>query len=215
LTVEIKFCGLTRPEDASFAASLGASYVGAIFADGPRKVTPERAAEIFTAAGSAARHVGVFGAERPEEVARTAGIAALDVVQLHGDPTADYVADVRAECALPIWAVLRVASGAAEARFAELDAVADAIVLDAFVPDRLGGTGTPFDWRRAATWVRPRRARLVVAGGLGAHNVREAIRSLSPAIVDVSSGVESAPGIKDHERMRAFVHAVYEDSEGR
>lgn len=215
MTVEIKFCGLTRLEDASFAASLGASYVGAIFAGGPRKVTPERAAELFTAAGGAARHVGVFGAERPDDVARTAGIAALDVVQLHGDPTADHVTAVRARCEIPIWAVVRVASGSAEARLAELDAVADAIVLDAFVPGRLGGTGTPFDWRRAAAWARPRHARLVVAGGLGAHNVREAIRWLSPAIVDVSSGVESAPGIKDHERMRAFVQAVYEDSERR
>jgi phosphoribosylanthranilate isomerase len=215
LTVEIKFCGLTRPTDASFAASLGASYVGAIFAGGPRSISPERAAELFAAVGSAALHVGVFGSERPDELARTARVAALDVIQLHGDPTADYVASVRAECNLPIWAVLRVASGSAEARIAELDAVADAIVLDAFVPGRLGGTGTPFDWRQAASWERPERARLVVAGGLGAHNVREAIRRLSPDIVDVSSGVESAPGIKDHERMRAFVQAVYEDSERR
>lgn len=213
MTLEIKFCGLTRPADADFAASLGATYVGAIFAGGPRNVSPERAAELFTAVGSAARHVGVFGTERPDELARTARTALLDVIQLHGDPTAEYVASVRAECELPIWAVVRVASGSAEARIAELDAVADAIVLDAFVPGRLGGTGTAFDWRQASSWARPERALLVVAGGLGAHNVREAIRWLSPAIVDVSSGVESAPGIKDQERMRAFVQAVYEDSE--
>jgi phosphoribosylanthranilate isomerase len=215
LTIEIKFCGLTRPADAAFAASLGASYVGAIFAGGPRCLSPERAAEIFAAAGSAVRHVGVFGAAPPAELARTARAALLDVVQLHGDPTAEYVASVREECELPIWAVVRVASGSAETRVAELDAVADAIVLDAYVPGRLGGTGTPFDWRQASAWAHTERARLVVAGGLNAHNVREAIRWLSPAIVDVSSGVESAPGIKDQERMRAFVQAVYEDNEGR
>ena len=215
MTLEIKFCGLTRPADASFAASIGASYVGAIFAGGPRNVSPERAAELFAAAGSTARHVGVFGAVRPDELARTARAALLDVVQLHGDPTAEYVASVRAECELPIWAVVRVASGSAEARLMELDPVADAIVLDSFVPGRLGGTGTTFDWRGASSWARLERARLVLAGGLGAHNVREAIRWLSPAIVDVSSGVESAPGIKDHERMRAFVQAVYEDSDRR
>jgi phosphoribosylanthranilate isomerase len=124
------------------------------------------------------------------------------------------VASVRAECDLPIWAVVRVASGSAEARIIELDAVADAIVLDAFVPGRLGGTGSRFDWGLAASWARPERAGLVVAGGLSARNVREAIVRLAPDVVDVSSGVESAPGIKDHARMRAFVRAVYEDSQG-
>ena len=92
MTVEIKFCGLTRLEDASFAASLGASYVGAIFAGGPRKVTPERAAELFTAAGSAARHVGVFGAERPDEVARLRGLDAESFVpkgMLHAYQTSE------------------------------------------------------------------------------------------------------------------------------
>ncbi|HET7622853.1 MAG TPA: hypothetical protein VFK39_13195, partial [Gemmatimonadaceae bacterium] len=87
--------------------------------------------------------------------------------------------------------------------------------LDAFVPGQLGGTGTSFDWRDAARWARPARARLMVAGGLGAHNVAEAIDWLSPDIVDVSSGVESSPGIKDHELMRAFVRAVREDGERR
>lgn len=215
MTVEIKFCGLTRPADAGVAASLGASYVGAIFAGGPRAITPERAAELFEAAGSAARRVGVFGAEHPAEVARAAHLAALDVVQLHGDPTADYVARLRDECGLTIWAVVRVASGPAEERIAELDGLADAIVLDAFAPGRLGGTGTTFDWRRAASWTRPVHAALVVAGGLTAHNVGEAIDCLAPDIVDVSSGVESAPGIKDHQRMRAFVEAVRQGADRR
>jgi phosphoribosylanthranilate isomerase len=212
VTVEIKFCGLTRPTDATFAASLGASYLGAIFAGGPRTITPTRAAEVFEAVGSAARHVGVFGAQSPAEVARAARVATLDVVQLHGDPTADYVARLRDECALTIWAVVRVSSGPVEPRIAELDGLVDAIVLDAFAPGRLGGTGTTFDWRRASGWARPEHARLVVAGGLTARNVGEAIHWLAPDIVDVSSGVESAPGIKDHERMLAFIEAVRQDS---
>jgi phosphoribosylanthranilate isomerase len=214
LPVEIKFCGLTRPTDASFAASLGASYVGAIFAGGPRSLTADLAAELFAAAGGAARHVGVFGAVPPDEVARTARVAGLDVIQLHGDPTAEYVSSVRAACPLPLWAVVRVASASAAARMAELDGVADAIVLDAYVPGHLGGTGSRFDWELAASWARPERAGLVLAGGLSAQNVREAIVRLAPDVVDVSSGVESAPGIKDHARMRAFVRAVYEDSQG-
>jgi phosphoribosylanthranilate isomerase len=142
-------------------------------------------------------------------------VAALDVVQLHGDPTADQVARIRDECELTIWAVVRVTSGSAEERIAELDGLADAIVLDSFAPGRLGGTGTTFDWRRAASWARPVRASLVVAGGLTAHNVSEAIDCLAPDIVDVSSGVESAPGIKDHQRMRAFVEAVRQGTDRR
>jgi phosphoribosylanthranilate isomerase len=213
LPVEIKFCGLTRPTDAGFAASLGAAYVGAIFAGGPRRVTPDLAAEIFAAVGGEARRVGVFGAVPPEEIARAARVAGLDIVQLHGDPTAEYVASVRAACPLPIWAVVRVASGAAAARIAELDRVADAIVLDAYVPGHLGGTGSRFDWELAAGWARPEHARLVVAGGLEARNVSEAIVRLAPDVVDVSSGVESAPGIKDQGKMRAFVRAVHEDSQ--
>lgn len=215
MTVEIKFCGLTRPADASFAASLGASYVGAIFAGGPRTVAPKQAAELFEAAGSSARHVGVFGAEDPAKLARAARAAGLDVVQLHGDPTADYVARVRDECNLPIWAVVRVASASVHEHIAELDGVVDAILLDAFAPGRLGGTGTTFDWRGAAGWARPERARLVVAGGLTPDNVGEAIHWLAPDVVDVSSGVESAPGIKDHRRMRAFVRAVRQDDDRR
>jgi phosphoribosylanthranilate isomerase len=172
------------------------------------RIVPERAAELFAAAGDTVRRVGVFGADEPREVARVAGIAAVHVVQLHGDPDAEYVRRVRAECGAEIWAVVRVANGSTGARIAELDSEADAIVLDALVPGRLGGTGTSFDWRLAATWTRPRHARLVVAGGLGEHNVGEAIRLLDPQVVDVSSGVESAPGIKDHERMQAFADAI-------
>lgn len=212
---EIKFCGLTRPLDAAYAVSLGASYVGAIFAGGPRNIDPERAAEIFSEVSGVTRRVGVFGSQPPAQVARAAQAAGLDVVQLHGDPGADYAASVRAECGLPIWAVVRVASAQAARRLAELDDVADAIVLDSFAEGGLGGTGRTFDWESAAGWARPRSARLVVAGGLTDGNVGEAIRRLAPDIVDVSSGVESTPGIKDHQRMRAFVEAVHQSSDRR
>lgn len=208
MQVEIKFCGLTRPEDAALAASLGATYAGAIFAGGPRHLDAARAAEVLSAAGAGVKRVGVFATAQPAEVARLALAAGLHVVQLHGDPDADYVHRVRCETGTSVWAVIRVPAPSLARRVAELDADADAIVLDALVPGRLGGTGHAFDWRLAAPEARPGRARLVVAGGLRAQNVGEAIRVLSPHVVDVSSGVESAPGIKDHERMRAFADAV-------
>lgn len=214
MAVEIKFCGLTRPEDAAFAASLGATYVGVIFAGGPRNIDAERAAEVLAAAGAGVQRVGVFGAVPAAEVAELARLAGLHVVQLHGDPNAEYVRRVRDESGARVWAVVRVSAGSLARSIAELDPAADAIVLDALVPGRLGGTGDSFDWQGAAAEGRPARARLVVAGGLAAHNVGEAIRVLAPHVVDVSSGVESAPGIKDHERMRAFADAVRRHDEG-
>jgi phosphoribosylanthranilate isomerase len=214
LRVEIKFCGLTRPEDASAAATLGAAYVGVVFAGGPRHLDAGRASEVLSAAGEGVKRVGVFGASEPAEVARVARVAGLDVVQLHGDPDAEYVRRVRGEFGGVVWAVVRVAAGSLALRVAELDPEADAIVLDSLVTGRLGGTGSPFDWQLVADGARPRKARLVAAGGLAAHNVGEAIRVLAPHVVDVSSGVESSPGIKDHQRMRAFADAVRRHDEG-
>lgn len=214
MRVEIKFCGLTRPEDTSTAAMLGAAYVGAVFAGGPRHLAAGRASEVLSAAGEGVKRVGVFGAAGPAEVAQVARVAGLHVVQLHGDPDAEYVRRVRGEFGGVVWAVVRVAAGSLALRVAELDPEADAIVLDSLVPGQLGGTGSSFDWRLAADGGRPRKARLVAAGGLAAHNVGEAIRVLAPHVVDVSSGVESAPGIKDHQRMRAFADAVRRHDEG-
>ncbi|HEU4563936.1 MAG TPA: phosphoribosylanthranilate isomerase [Gemmatimonadaceae bacterium] len=209
MTVAMKFCGLTRPEDAAMARELGAGYGGVIFAGGPREVTPARGAEVLDAAPGL-RRVGVFGARAPREIAAAARAARLDVVQLHGDPSAEDVSRVRAETGCELWAVVRVPGGELPAAYDELRDAADAIVLDAKVAGRLGGTGATFDWRAVADALRARRhaARLVLAGGLHPGNVAEAIAWLAPAVVDVSSGVERAPGIKDHVRMRAFVDAV-------
>lgn len=209
MAVEIKICGLTRPGDALAAAELGASYVGAIFAGGPRMITPEQAAELFADLPHEVRRVGVFGADAPREVARMARVAGLDVVQLHADPDAAHASRVREETGLEVWGVVRVAPDSIAERITELDAAVDAIVLDALVPGKLGGTGIRFDWQATADLARPGHARLVVSGGLDAGNVGEAMRRLAPDVVDVSSGVEATPGIKDHERMREFVEAAH------
>lgn len=193
------------------ARELGARYVGVIFAGGPREVAPDRAADILDAAPGL-RRVGVFGASAPREIAARAGVARLDVVQLHGDPSAEEGSRVRAETGCELWAVVRVDGGVLPAAFDELCDAADAIVLDTKVGGRLGGTGASFDWDAVAGALSTRRGgvRLVLAGGLSAANVAAGIARLAPQVVDVSSGVEveSAPGIKDHARMRAFVDAV-------
>jgi phosphoribosylanthranilate isomerase len=206
--VEIKFCGLTRPEDARAAALLGARYVGVIFAGGPRQLEPLRARDVLDGAGAEAKRVGVFGAQTPVEISRVARAAGLHVVQLHGDPGADDVRRVREAVELDVWAVVRVRGRVEPTAIASLDTAADAIVFDAFAADQLGGTGATFDWAALGEEASPRRAKVVLAGGLNASNVGAAIATLRPDIVDVSSGVELAPGIKDHDRMRAFADAV-------
>ena len=216
MPVDIKFCGLTRPRDAAVAASLGAAYVGVIFAESPRRLDAAAARAVLDVARGPAQTAGVFGAEPAEWIAAVAGEVRLDVVQLHGDPTPTVVDDVRRRFAGEVWAVVRIAGSDVPPGVSTLMEVADAVVLDAKVAGQLGGTGTRFDWDRiAATLDRRRaRARLVLAGGLNPTNVAEAIRVVAPDVVDVSSGVESAPGIKDHARMRAFSDAVRRPGDG-
>jgi phosphoribosylanthranilate isomerase len=206
---DVKYCGLTRPEDAAFAGELGAAYLGVIFAGGPRMLTAERAAEVLDGCRTAARRVGVFGAARPAEIGQIARVARLDVVQLHADPMGADVAAVRAETGAEVWAAVRV-TDALPPGVDELFAGADAVLIDARVAGSLGGSGVSVDWGALEPELRAHRGtgRVVLAGGLNPDNVARAVAMLRPEVVDVSSGVESAPGIKDHARMRAFAAAV-------
>jgi phosphoribosylanthranilate isomerase len=210
VAVEVKFCGLTQPADADYAATLGAAYVGAVFAESPRRVSPEAASDVFAPARGRAKTVGVFGPARAEAVATIAHDVSLDAIQLHGDPSPNVVERVRSLFAGEVWAVVRVAGDSILPEGLALFDIADAVVLDTRVPGRLGGTGTPFDWGRVARSLDRSRAhaRVVLAGGLTPANVADAVRVLAPDVVDVSSGVEIAPGIKDHARMRAFSEAI-------
>jgi phosphoribosylanthranilate isomerase len=215
---EIKFCGMTRIQDATFAASLGVHYVGCVFAGGPRQQTPQAAAMVFSGldAESGPRRAGVFADNDPTALAGAVRTAGLHVVQLHGDPSATAVARVRTALGQKVWAVVRCQGGVLPDTIAALWDAADAVLLDAYVPGRLGGSGTALPWsaigdalaasRRAAS----RPGRLVIAGGLTPDNVGQAIAVLRPDVVDTSSGIESAPGIKDPARMAAFVQAVGE-----
>jgi phosphoribosylanthranilate isomerase len=206
---DVKFCGLTRRDDAQYAVDLGARYCGVILVSGPRRVTPGHGAEILPLGVT---RVGVFGAEPPEDIARVAAALTLDIVQLHADPTVDDIDRLRPHFGGAIWAAVRARGQDLPPETASLFAAADAVLLDARVPGALGGTGTALPWPALATAVdraRGATGRLVLAGGLTADNVAEAIGILSPDVVDVSSGVETSPGIKDHTRMRAFAAAAH------
>lgn len=209
--VEIKFCGMTRAEDADCAATLGARYVGLIFAGGPRCLTADAARLVVRGLPQRVARVGVFGAQSADEIASCAKAMALHVVQLHDDPDAHAVAEVRRRWSGQVWAVQRLAGTELPATIEELFDVADAVLIDSRVHGMAGGTGVALPWhalRDALAPLRSRRARLVLAGGLRPENVADAIAAIEPDVVDVSSGVEASPGIKDHNRMRAFRDAV-------
>jgi phosphoribosylanthranilate isomerase len=206
----VKFCGLTRPEDVREALRLGAAYVGAIFAGGPRTVTPRTARELFDAAAGGPAAVGVFGADEADAIAADAMSAGVEVIQLHGDPRAADVRAMRSRFGGRVWAVARADGSVLPEWTEELFHEADAVLLDARVQGRLGGTGVALAWGALADSVAALRGRtpVVLAGGLNPENVAEAVRLLAPDVVDVSSGVESSPGIKDHTKMRAFFEAA-------
>jgi phosphoribosylanthranilate isomerase len=201
---------MTRPQDAAIGAEIGASYIGVVFADGPRRVTPGQAKKIFEAAGKTVKHVGVFGTNDPDEIARTAEETQLDIVQLHNDPTISDVAAIRGRFRGEIWAAIRVAGSHIRHEAEPLFDSADAVVLDARSEKQLGGTGQALPWNELAVDLARDRgsSAVVLAGGLKPGNVGSAIRTLAPDIVDVSSGIESAPGIKDPWLMREFYAAV-------
>ena len=207
----VKVCGLTTPADADAAARLGASFVGVVFADSPRRVDAAGARVVLEPVRGVAAAVGVFGPDAADTIVRTATDAGVDVIQLHGDPSAGDVAEVQRSFHGAVWAACRVRDGRVPPDVEVLADAADAIVLDAFHGAALGGTGMTLDWDAVApslVALRRRRASLILAGGLRPTNVARAVSTIAPDVVDVSSGVERAPGVKDHLKMRAFIDAV-------
>ena len=198
----IKICGITRPDDARAAVDLGADALGFVCWPGsPRFIAPDRAAAIVRLLPAFVAAVGVFVDQPLEQIAGVAEAAGLDVIQLHGDEPLDACARAPRRC-------IRAVGVAAGFDAGSLAAWPTSILplLDASDASRRGGTGRTVDWSLAADASRLRR--IVLAGGLGPDNVGEAIRAVRPFAVDVSSGVELEPGIKDHARLRAFVAGV-------
>ncbi|MEP7347229.1 MAG: phosphoribosylanthranilate isomerase [Gemmatimonadaceae bacterium] len=212
---EVKICGLMRPEDAAVAGSAGADYVGVIFADSRRRVAADRGREILDGASAyAARRVGVFGASDGDAILQTATTARVDVLQLHGGFDATEVSYLRRNFSGTLWGVVRVPPKGIDAEdWARWDEV-DAVVVDTWTLGALGGTGVPFDWVTAAAALSALRGKrpIVLAGGLTPENVASGMATLTPDVVDVSSGVERIPGEKDPARIAAFVRAVRGES---
>ena len=200
--MKVKVCGITAPEDAVLAAELGASAIGLVFwPSSPRCVTRERAREIVAALPAFVSTVGVF-VNQPDDARSLATDLRLSAVQLHGD---ENVQDYRG---LPSLVIKAVPVNGDAAREAAAALPADVtVLLDAHDPVRRGGTGRVIDWSVAAAIARERR--VVLSGGLHPGNVAAAIAAVKPYAIDVSSGVESAPGKKDPARLRALFAALH------
>ena len=203
---QAKICGLTRPDDVAVAVDAGAALVGAIlFARSKRAVEPDGLARLFAPARERALRVAVTVDPDDALLAALAASGALDLVQLHGHETPARAEEVRARTGLGVVKAIAVADAGDLARAAGYAAVADRLLLDAKAPPGAvpGGNGIAFDWTLvregapAGAWG--------LAGGLDPANVAAAVALTGAAWVDVASGVETAPGVKDHAAVRAFV----------
>ena len=207
--MRIKICGITRPGDAEQALALGADTVGCVFhAASARHVTAEIAQDIQVAVGDAGTLVGLFVDPTVDEVQAVLDRVDLDVLQFHGQESPAFCEQFQRP-------YLKAVAMSADVDLSAVNKAYEAargLLLDSAHEGQFGGTGQRFDWDWIDTGLENR---LMLAGGLSADNVGEAIRQVRPAAVDVSSGVERDKGIKDSDRMRAFIEAALpEMSEG-
>jgi len=216
--VWVKICGTTNLEDALAAVDAGADALGFVFAESPRRVEPSVAAQITRSLPVSVERIGVFvdeAAGRIEEIVAEAGLTA---VQLHGDESLDLAAKLAADLdatrisrVIPVLPVRRILEMAARGGVVvALSRGIDTVLIDSAAEGKRGGSGQAWDWEAGKFLLSIFRdsVRIIVAGGLTPANVADAIRTLRPWGVDVSSGVERVPGKKDIEKVRAFVKAA-------
>jgi phosphoribosylanthranilate isomerase len=191
----VKICGITNEDDALFAVAMGADAVGFVFAPSPRQIAPQQVYDITRRLPPEVLTVGVFRDEHPSRVVEIANRSGVKAVQLHGRETAEQTIEIARSVR---WVIK--AFGADSPHLGRADQYGtDLVLLDAPAP----GSGKLFDWHLAADV--PGTVRLILAGGLDPDNVADAIEVVEPWGVDVSSGVESAPGRKDPTKVRRFV----------
>ncbi len=200
--IRVKICGITRVDDAVAADRAGADAIGLVFyPPSSRNISLEAGAEISASLTAFTTSVGLFVNPEPAEVDRVLSRVRLDRLQFHGDESEAFCR----QFGVPYLKALRTRPGADLAAIAADYPSASGILLDSYKPGVAGGTGETFDWRLIPESLR---STIILAGGLNPDNVGLAIEQVRPAAVDVSGGVESAPGIKSEDRIRAFIEAV-------
>jgi phosphoribosylanthranilate isomerase len=202
MPVKVKICGITNLADGMAAAEAGADALGFVFYDqSPRNISVEAAAALIRQLPPLVMKVGLFVNAPEDVVVHAVRECGLNLLQFHGEESPDYCL----QFGLMSMKAFRIRDAASLQ--ALLNYHTDAWLLDAYSPNKLGGTGETFNWDlalEARGWGRP----IFLAGGLTAENVAEAVRRARPFAVDVSSGVETAPGRKDHAKVKAFIQAA-------
>jgi phosphoribosylanthranilate isomerase len=202
--VKVKICGITNYDDAAMAASLGADALGFIFAQAsPRKIEPAIASEIMKRLPPFIKSVGVFVNEYIDKIRDITNYCGLDIIQLHGDETPEMCESLMPRTIKAI----RVKDDADISQTGEYKGKVKALLLDTYSEKAAGGTGKPFNWDEALE-IKTLCIPVILAGGLTPSNIEEAIKKIKPYGVDINSGIEKSPGIKDHELMKELFQNI-------
>ena len=212
MATRIKICGFTRPKDIEIALKLGVNAFGFVFyPNSPRYVAPDIAKELLSVLPPFVSTVGLFVNSTPEQVQTVLNIAPVDLLQFHGDETPESCHLISSKVQRPFIRALRIKTDMTSDDLLEYARIYrqsssryKGLLLDTYV-DEFGGSGKVFNWSIIPKELAPQ---VVLSGGLNAHNVIDAVNLVNPFAVDISSGVESAKGIKDAQKMRAFIEAV-------
>jgi phosphoribosylanthranilate isomerase len=200
----VKICGLKRDEDIHYVNHHRPEYIGFVFAESKRRIEAERAKELSSLLEKGIKKVGVFVNETLETILRTTQVCQLDIVQLHGDESVEAFKELKRNLgSVEVWKVVRVKDKAAVKNLEQF--YADAYVLDTFIEGCYGGVGKTFDWSLAVE--AKNSGKIILAGGLTANNVNEAIKAVQPFAVDISSGVE-LEGLKDEDKIKKLIYTV-------
>lgn len=204
---QVKICGITTEEALDAAVTAGAGFIGFVFYPGsPRCVSPEQARVLSNRTPSTLVNVGLFVDPKPADIERALAAADLDMIQLHGSETPRDVQNIRGRFGLQVMKAIRIAAKEDLEAVSSYEKVSDWLLFDTKTGEAPGGTGKNFDWsllrdlRLSKPWM--------LAGGLNAANVANALSLLRPDAVDVSSGVEEAPGVKSRDKILQFVQAA-------
>jgi len=206
---DVKICGLSDPDNLQIAISAGARYIGLVFyPPSPRNVSFDTAWNLARAVPTGVRSTGLFVNPSDEQLERTLTGIQLDMVQLHGDESPGRINEIKERFSMPVIKAIRVHDENDLNDLEGFEAAADYLLFDAKPPNATlpGGTGESFDWNILKD--RKFKKPWMLSGGLDSNNVKDALNILKPNAVDISSGVESAPGVKDPEKIKAFIKAV-------
>ena len=207
MTIDVKICGLKTPQAVAAAVDGGAAFIGFnFFQNSPRFVTPDAAAVLATAVPDTVIRVGLFVDATDDDIGAAVASGALDMLQLHGSESPGMVAQIKERFGLPVMKAIAISTADDIATAHTYEAIADRLLFDAKAPagaTRPGGNALSFDWELIADtdWALP----WMLAGGLNAENLGEAVIVCGPRAVDVSSGVEDAPGVKNPDKIRQFL----------